>query len=173
MTDKSVSFVPGGTKSIIGLTNSHHLSLINIFRMINLKTSSATLFQSIGWQSYLQWEDKFDMIESSASDFLTWWKVISLLIISILHFNNKTNRKLIRMILRSWQRSQKNKKCKANQRKMILMHRRQKSCLIHGPDSSHTTNECQTMRKQDYWMEKAWKNTCQAEHSHQRHEHEQ
>jgi hypothetical protein len=25
-----------------------------------------------------------------------------------------------------------------------------KSCLIHGPDSFHTTNECQTMCKQAY-----------------------
>jgi hypothetical protein len=25
-----------------------------------------------------------------------------------------------------------------------------KSCLIHGPDSSHMTNECQTMREQAY-----------------------
>jgi hypothetical protein len=25
-----------------------------------------------------------------------------------------------------------------------------KSCLLHGPDSSHTTDECRTMRKQAY-----------------------
>jgi hypothetical protein len=25
-----------------------------------------------------------------------------------------------------------------------------KSCLLHGEDSSHTTNECRTMRKQAY-----------------------
>jgi hypothetical protein len=29
--------------------------------------------------------------------------------------------------------------------------------LIHGPDSSHMTNECQTMREQAYWMKEAWK----------------
>jgi hypothetical protein len=30
-----------------------------------------------------------------------------------------------------------------------------KSSLIHGSDSSHTTNECQTMHKQAYWMKEA------------------
>ena len=38
-----------------------------------------------------------------------------------------------------------------------------KSCLIHGPDSSHTTDECRTMRKQAYRMKEAWKNVPQAE----------
>ena len=37
------------------------------------------------------------------------------------------------------------------------------SCLIHGPDSSHTTDECRTMRKQAYQMKEAWKNVPQAE----------
>jgi hypothetical protein len=48
-----------------------------------------------------------------------------------------------------------------------------KSCLIHGPDSSHMTNECQTMRKQAYRMKEAWKNTSQAGRSHQKCEREQ
>jgi hypothetical protein len=48
-----------------------------------------------------------------------------------------------------------------------------KSCLIHGPDSSHVTNECQTMRKQAYQMNEAWKNTSQAERSLQKCEREQ
>jgi hypothetical protein len=30
-----------------------------------------------------------------------------------------------------------------------------KSCLIHGPDSSHTTNECQTMCKQSLSNERS------------------
>ena len=34
-----------------------------------------------------------------------------------------------------------------------------KSCLIHGPDSSHMTNECQTMQEQAHQMKEAWKNT--------------
>jgi hypothetical protein len=38
-----------------------------------------------------------------------------------------------------------------------------KSCLIHGPDSSHTTNKCQTMCEQAYWMKEAYKNISQAE----------
>jgi hypothetical protein len=45
-----------------------------------------------------------------------------------------------------------------------------KSCLIHGEDSSHMTNECRTMRKQAYRMKEAWKNTSQAERSHQKRE---
>jgi hypothetical protein len=40
--------------------------------------------------------------------------------------------------------------------------------LIHGSDSSHTTNECQIMREQAYWMKDAWKNIPQAEQSHQK-----
>jgi hypothetical protein len=48
-----------------------------------------------------------------------------------------------------------------------------KSCLIHGPDSSHTTNECQTMRKQAYRMIEAWKNIPQAEPSCQKCERKQ
>jgi hypothetical protein len=47
-----------------------------------------------------------------------------------------------------------------------------KSCLIHGSDSSHTTNECQTMCKQADWMKEAWKNVPQAERSHQKRERE-
>jgi hypothetical protein len=45
--------------------------------------------------------------------------------------------------------------------------------LIHGEDSSHMTDECQTMHKQAYWMKEAWKNTSQAERSRQKREREQ
>jgi hypothetical protein len=38
-----------------------------------------------------------------------------------------------------------------------------KSCLINGPDSSHTTDECQTMREQAYRMKDAYKNIFPAE----------
>jgi hypothetical protein len=48
-----------------------------------------------------------------------------------------------------------------------------KSCLIHGPDSSHTTDECQTMRKQAYQMKEAYKNISPAEQSCQKCEREQ
>jgi hypothetical protein len=48
-----------------------------------------------------------------------------------------------------------------------------KSCLIHGEDSSTMTDECQTMRKQAYQMKEAWKNTSQAERSHQKCKREQ
>jgi hypothetical protein len=48
MTDKSVSFPPGGSKSTTGSTNSHHSSPINTFWMIKLRTSFTTSFRSIG-----------------------------------------------------------------------------------------------------------------------------
>jgi hypothetical protein len=48
-----------------------------------------------------------------------------------------------------------------------------KSCLIHGEDSSHMTNECQAMREQVYRMKEAWKNTSQAECSRQKCKREQ
>jgi hypothetical protein len=66
------------------------------------------------------------------------------------------------------------KKCKAQSKKNDSNARApKKSCLIHGPNSSHTTNECQTMQEQAYWMKEAWKNVPMAERSHQKHEHEQ
>jgi hypothetical protein len=43
-----------------------------------------------------------------------------------------------------------------------------KSCLIHGPDSSHMTNECQMMQEQAYQMKEAWKNISPGERSHQK-----
>jgi hypothetical protein len=48
-----------------------------------------------------------------------------------------------------------------------------KSCLIHGPDSSHTTDECRTMQEQAYWMKEAYKNISPAEQSCQKREREQ
>jgi hypothetical protein len=48
-----------------------------------------------------------------------------------------------------------------------------KSCLIHGPDSSNTTDECQTMQEQAYQMKEDYKNISQAECSHQKCEREQ
>jgi hypothetical protein len=43
------------------------------------------------------------------------------------------------------------KKCKAKSKKNVSDAKvPKKSCLIHGPDSSHTTDECQTMCKQAY-----------------------
>jgi hypothetical protein len=48
-----------------------------------------------------------------------------------------------------------------------------KSCLLHGPDSSHTTNECQTMREQAYRMKEAYKNISPAERSRQKCKREQ
>jgi hypothetical protein len=66
------------------------------------------------------------------------------------------------------------KKCKAKSKKNDSdAPAPKKSCLIHGEDSSHMMDECQTMRKQAYQMKEAWKNTSQAESSRQKHEREQ
>ena len=43
-----------------------------------------------------------------------------------------------------------------------------KSCLIHGPDSSHMIDECRTMHEQAYQMKEAWKNITPGECSHQK-----
>jgi hypothetical protein len=48
-----------------------------------------------------------------------------------------------------------------------------KSCLLHGPDSSHTTDECRTMREQAHRMKEAYKNISPAERSRQKCEREQ
>jgi phage/plasmid primase-like uncharacterized protein len=48
-----------------------------------------------------------------------------------------------------------------------------KSCLIHGENSSHMTDECRTMREQAYQMKEAYKNISPAERSHQKREREQ
>jgi hypothetical protein len=40
-------------------------------------------------------------------------------------------------------------------------------------DSSHTTDECQTMQEQAYWTKEACKNITPAEHTHQKCEREQ
>jgi hypothetical protein len=66
------------------------------------------------------------------------------------------------------------KKCKAQPKKDDSNAPAPKtSCLIHGPDSSHTTDKWQTMCKQAYQMKEAWKNVPQAEQSHQKCEREQ
>jgi hypothetical protein len=48
-----------------------------------------------------------------------------------------------------------------------------KSCLLHGEDSSHMTDECRTMRKQAYQMKEAYKNIFLAERSRQKRERKQ
>ena len=41
-----------------------------------------------------------------------------------------------------------------------------KTCMIHGPNSSHMTDECRTLQEQN--EKEAWKNLSQAECSHQK-----
>jgi hypothetical protein len=43
-----------------------------------------------------------------------------------------------------------------------------KPCMLHGSNSSHTTDDCQTLQEQASWMKEAWKNASLAERSHQK-----
>jgi hypothetical protein len=125
------------------------------------------------WQSYLQ-RDKFDIVHCSVHDFLEIME----------HYQITDN---IDPLLKPKDQSKANKNEtnklteKSNDKKRKAKSKKndsdvpapKKSCLIHGEDSCHMMDECQTMRKQAYRMKEAWKNTSQAECSHQKHEREQ
>jgi hypothetical protein len=95
------------------------------------------------WQSYLQCEDKFDITASSADDFFDTMECYQLA--------NQLNplRKQQNQLKTNKDDSKKlteksnDKKCKANPKNNDSdVPAPKKSCLIHGPDSSHMTNEC-------------------------------
>jgi hypothetical protein len=126
------------------------------------------------WQSYLHCKDKFDMTKASADDFFDLMECYQLTdqLDPLLKQqnqlkNDKDNTKKLMEKSNDKKRKAQPKKDDSNAPAP------KKSCLIHGPGSSHTTDECQTMRKQAYWMKEAWKNVPQAERSHQNHERKQ
>jgi hypothetical protein len=86
------------------------------------------------------------------------------------HLTNKTNQKPIRQDdSKKLMEKSNDKKCKAKSKKNDSnVPVPKKSCLIHGPDSSHTTDECQTMQEQAYQIKEAWKKITPAERSHQK-----
>jgi hypothetical protein len=117
------------------------------------------------WQSYLQ-RDKFDMIHCSVRDFLDVME----------HYQIANN---MDPLLKPKDQSKANKnkmnklteKLNDKKRKAKLKKNNsdapapKKSCLLHGEDSSHMTDECRTMREQAYQMKEAYKNISPAEHS--------
>jgi hypothetical protein len=45
--------------------------------------------------------------------------------------------------------------------------------MLHGSNSSHTTDDCQTLQEQASWIKEAWNNVSLAERSHQKCKREQ
>jgi flagellar biosynthesis GTPase FlhF len=125
------------------------------------------------WQSYLQ-RDKFDIIHCSVRDFL-----------DIMERYQITNNIDPLLKPKDQSKADKNEMNKSTEKLNDKKHKAKskkndsdapapkKSCLIHGEDSSHMTNECRTMCKQAHQMKEAWKNTSQAERSRQKREREQ
>jgi hypothetical protein len=102
------------------------------------------------WQSYLQ-RDKFDTIHCSVRNFLDVMERYQIAnnIDPLLKpkdqsktDKNKTNKSMEK----SNDKKRKAKSKKNNSDAPVP----KKSCLLHGEDSSHTTDECRTMREQAY-----------------------
>jgi hypothetical protein len=125
------------------------------------------------WQSYLQ-RDKFDMIHCSICEFLEIMERYQITDSIDPLLKTKDQSKTDKDESNKSTEKSNDKKCKAKSKKNNSdAPAPKKSCLIHGSDSSHTTDECQTMREQAYRMKEAWKNTSQAERSRQKREREQ
>jgi hypothetical protein len=106
------------------------------------------------------------MIESSASDFFNMvecYQLADQLDPALRQWNQSKSNKdeLNKSLEKSIDKKRKAKSKKNDSDAQVP----KKSSLIHGPDSSHMTNECQTMHKQAYWMKEAWKNMTQVERS--------
>jgi hypothetical protein len=126
------------------------------------------------WQSYLHHEDKFNMTKASANDFfdlMEHYQLADQLDPSLKQQNqSKSNKDDTKKLTEKSNDKKRKAQMKKDDSNVLAP---KKSCLIHGPDSSHTTDECRTMRKQAYWMKEAWKNVPQAEQSHQKCKREQ
>jgi hypothetical protein len=121
------------------------------------------------WQSYLQSENKLNITTSSAADFFDMMEHYQLAnqLYPLLKQENqsKTNKDDSKKLMEKLNDKMRKAKMKKIDSDAPVP---KKSCLIHGPDSSHMTNECQTMQEQAHQMKEAWKNTSQAERSHQK-----
>jgi hypothetical protein len=97
------------------------------------------------WQSYLQ-RDKFDMIHFSVHDFLDIMEryQIANSIGPLLKpkDQSKTNKN---KLIKSMEKSNDKKRKAKSKKNDSDVPAPKKSCLIHGPDSSDMTDECQTM----------------------------
>ena len=125
------------------------------------------------WQSYLH-RDKFNMTTASVDDFFDLMECYQLTIQLDPMLKQQNQSKTNKDNNKKSTEKLNDKKCKAQMKKDDSnVPAPKKSCLIHGPDSSHTTNKCQTMHKQAYWMKEGYKNISPAERSHQKCERKQ
>jgi hypothetical protein len=118
------------------------------------------------WQSYLHGEDKFNMTKASADDFfdlMERYQLANQLDRSLKQQNQSKNDK--DDTKKSTEKSNDKKRKAQTKKEDFNAPAPKKSCLIHGLDSSHTTNECQIMQEQAYWMKEAYKNSSPAERS--------
>ena len=125
------------------------------------------------WQSYLH-RDKFDMTTASVDDFFDRMERYQIAdnIDPLLKPQNQSKADKNESNKSTEKSNDKKRKAKSKKNDSDAPAPK-KSCLIHGEDSSHTTDECRTMREQAYRMKEAWKNTSQAERSRQKREREQ
>jgi hypothetical protein len=72
---------------------------------------------------------------------------------------SQTNQKPIKTNLTSqWQKKPNDKKCKAKPKKNDSnMPAPRKPCMLHGPNSSYMTDNCQTLQEQASQMKETWK----------------
>jgi hypothetical protein len=125
------------------------------------------------WQSYLQ-RDKFDIIHCSVHDFLDVMERYQIADNMDPLLKPKDQSKANNNEMNKLTEKSNDKKCKAKSKKNNSdAPAPKKSCLLHGEDSSHTTNECRTMHEQAYQMKEAYKNISPAECSHQKRERKQ
>jgi hypothetical protein len=100
------------------------------------------------WQSYLQ-QDKFDIIQFSITDFFDMMKHYQLahnLDPSLKQQNqSKTNKDESNKLTEKPNDKKYNAKPKTNDSDMPAP---KKACILHGPNSSHMTDNCQTLQEQ-------------------------
>jgi Tfp pilus assembly protein PilE len=123
------------------------------------------------WQSYLH-RDKFNMTKASVNDFFDFMERYQITDSIDPLLKPKDQSKIDKDDNKKSMEKLNDKKRKAQTKKDDAPAPK-KSCLLHGPDSSHTTNECQTICEQAYGMKEAYKNISPAERSRQKCEREQ
>jgi hypothetical protein len=98
------------------------------------------------WQSYLH-RDKFNMTKASVDDFFDFMERYQIADSIDPLLKPKDQSKIDKDDNKKSTEKLNDKKRKAQTKKDDAPVPK-KSCLLHGPDSSHTTNECRTIRKQ-------------------------
>jgi hypothetical protein len=137
--------MPNGSNSTIILMSYLQLDLINI-----LEDQTKDILYNIiprHWKSYMQ-QAKFDTIQCSVQDFfdmMECYQVADQLDPSLKQNQSKTNKNKTKKLMEK----SNNKKCKAMPKKNDSdLPVPKKACMQHGPDSSHMSDECQTLQQQ-------------------------